>query len=235
MKTIQSIVLVTMLLFPFYMQAQAPGYLGKRAAVSLNLSSFPEIFDGAHKNNKIYSIAGLNTELGLEFSYVVKRLRSVNLHLNRYTAGVFSYGSLISENSTIDYASLFHNITARSVGISYHYFRPNKGSIAPFGNQFYIGFKGAFVKGELYDLASKMPLSAQTDIDYDNANKQGIIFFGWSNNRIFWDKMLIKFGFQMGTPTSIFRFLRDETLTNSSTRDYRDEVYTRLFLSLIHI
>ena len=85
MRKTLTIAILLLLTFPFVGQAQIPGYMGKRASIHLNFQSFPEFFEGPQENNNTSFLdTGFNTEFGLEFFYVVRRLHSVSFHFDRF-------------------------------------------------------------------------------------------------------------------------------------------------------
>ncbi|MFT4666572.1 MAG: hypothetical protein ACI8YQ_001304 [Polaribacter sp.] len=245
MKKIFITFLTALFIFPFLMNGQAPGYLGKKALVSFNYSVFPGFF-GPSQNNRGRNAfeersgkTGLNYEFDLGFDYVVGRYRSLGLHVGQYYTGTLiedletrplnsSSGSFSSDEH-----DLLFRVNVRSASIILSRFKREKGGLAPIGNRFYWGFKRNFIKSEIID--KKTSYSSQIGIaqghgplGIDQEVAFNYLLFGWSNDQIFWDKVLFKTGFRMAVPLSL-SYLGDAFETNpSSDRRYDSQYHYEL-------
>ncbi len=217
MNQLKLILLLVGSLVPIFLQAQAPGYLGKRATIGLHILNFPAI-QGPTQNNKGNSFfgetgggLGLNYEWEFQFSYATGRLRQLTFTAGQYytaTSTSFERLSLFNNpfSSTVNFDThnLFLRLNVRSVGLQYYRFKENKASIAPVGNHFYYGLKVSFINGEIIDKITRFgnPIGEQLQehapLDFEQRHTVGTIFIGWSNDQIFWDRVIFSYGIRFG-------------------------------------
>ncbi len=233
MKNIFLVFLLIGFLFPLMINGQAPGYLGKKAVVSLNYSVFPA-FLGPTKNNRGYASfenesgessnnIGLNSELNLGFEYTIGRYRSLSLHLGQYATGVKMDDV---ETFSGDY-DLLLKANVRSIELIISRYKRKKAALAPVGNSFYWGFKRDFVKSSVKEEERLSNGTGAITPDFDQKVAFNFFLFGWSNNQVFWDKVFFKTGLHMAIPLKL-RGLADLTDSNgSSFYDSNQEYYER--------
>jgi len=202
---------------PLASQSQPPGYLGKRATLLFNFSSFPA-FEGPTQNNRGISFSterfgeseqglAFNYEFNLDFSYVVSRMRSLSLGVGQYYTGVVtdtrtrSRPTLLEPNpsSAEDFHSLFNRLNVRSITLMYHKFKGEKGALAPIGNQFSYGLKYLSINSEIVDKRTSYRLSGGSFFGHEPLNlpnKTSFLLFKMA----FKDHFVIKMGIQVGVP-----------------------------------
>lgn len=209
--------LLLLVFLPLIAFGQPPGYLGKRASLNLTLSTTP-VIAGPTKNdrgrrtlNPNAGSLGLNLEFEGNFNYVIGRYRSIGIIGGMYTTGhpfrVFNDGftsALIPEGDGIfgerfnDY-DLFFQLRVRSIGLILSRYKQIKGALAPIGNRFYWGIKRNFIKSEITDSNGAF----NTNFNIDQTKAFNFLLLGWSNNQVFWDRVLFKTGLRIAMPLSL--------------------------------
>ncbi len=219
------IILAALLIFitPFIAFSQAPGYLGKRAAVVFNLSSFPA-FNGPTQNNRGINEFGdrfgesenglaFNYEFDLEFSYAVGRVRGLSLGFGQYYTGAITKTRTVSRPnpfSTGDFVGydrheLFNRVNVRSINLMYHKFNADKGALAPMGISWSIGLKYLFIKGEIVDKKTNYDrqsgeLFGHNPLKIPNKANFYVLKFAFQNTQIIKDRFIFKTGIRIGLP-----------------------------------
>lgn len=239
-KSCINLILLIVLLFPMFLWAQVPGYLGKRATVNLSLSTSLAIF-GPTQNNRgsdDYNFGqgpggiGINYDFGLDFSYVVSRYAEISIAVGQYYTGATSNAVTVpfglellptSNEPQFDEHYLFHRVNVRSLSVIYSKFKPERGAIAPFGNRFYFGLKRNFVNASIIDKRTDFYSSNFGEIfGHQNIGIESNVafhyaLFGWANNRILWDKVVFTTGLRIAIPLELGNFS-----SNTFTEDARN-------------
>ena len=236
--------------------------MGKRASINLTFSSSPAIF-GPTQNNRGNSertfgeasgSIGLNYEFTGDFSYVIGRQASVSLMLGQYNTGLKTdantipiglelippVGGLFQDE--VDDHELLFRLNVKSVGIIYSKFKSERGALAPIGNRFYIGVKRNFVNASVIDKKTDFyyppfgSLFGHNRLNIDEQKTFNYLLLGWSNNMIFWDKLIVKTGFRLGLPLDFdnYFYISNETSSaegysrNPNQFEYDAELFKRL-------
>ena len=244
------IILLFISLTPFLLDAQAPGYLGKRAAVSFNVSGGVAI-DGPTQNNKgsnsfgnqsfgEESELGFNHEFVLDFSYTLSRYRSVRLSGSQYYTGMVSEARTTSlDGSGSDFHDLFYRLNVKTISMDYSFYSRKRGALAPVGGHYYVGLKTSMVSGEIIDKRTDFnnpPLAAILGhklLDIDQKKKLYYFTWGWSNSSVFADKVIFKAGISGAIPLGWFigrgNIGRDNNFDSDNQTTFEDNVFTRLW------
>lgn len=210
------IVLLISIVTPLFIFAQPPGYLGKRASFTLAVSSLP-VINGPTQNNRGRRAfeerkdgIGFNYEFEGDFSYVVGRYKSLGVKVGQYYTGALSsaYTRTVSapEGNDYDIHELFNRVNVKSVGITYSKFKRGKGALAPIGNRFYWGLKQTYISAEILDKTTRYGgeglgiVLGHRPIEVDQKTRLAFITMGWSNNQVFWDKLILKTGLRLSFP-----------------------------------
>lgn len=217
MKTKKYLILIPLLFLSILSNGQAPGYLGKRAILSLNFSS-SIAFESPSQNNRGGEFfgegsgdIGLNYEFDGTFSYVIGRYQSLGLGFSQYYTGVSSEASTnaLPDNASnfgVDRHDLFHRLNVKAISLTYHRFKINRGALAPLGHNFYVGLRYSNVSAKVID---KRTFFANTDqgllfghgkLGINQKHNIYSILIGWSYDRLFWDKVFFKTGVRLALP-----------------------------------
>lgn len=249
--TYTSFLAVLCLFFTQQISAQAPGFMGKKATLSVNSASSIATF-GPTKNNRgvdkfdsLEDDIGLNHRVDIDFSYVLARYSSVTLTLGRLATGVSTsaYTKVavpeFYEESARDYHELFYRLKVNSVGILYNRFKPSKGSLAPMGQTFSFGLRRLFITGDLIEQNTKYhgndgfehrPLNIQSDFALNFAT------CAWTYTHIVRNRFLLNLGFQVSVPVDFGRysnFTRISILENEGRENYTDLYEAQVFGRLL--
>ena len=215
------------LIIPSLLQAQPPGYLGKRAFLTIGVSSKPSrkgptqngrgfsgFLYGAFESDKKW---GLDYEFEGKLSYVIGRYRTLGVTVGQYYTGMFSTATSLSlganivnfSDEPIDEHELFHRLNVRSIAVSTSKFNSGKGGLAPLGNQIVYGIKRTFATGEILDKYTDYYFEEISNIyghgpigvdDVEVA--YNTLILGWSNNQIFFNRLILSVGGRFGIPLS---------------------------------
>ncbi len=258
MKNLISIPIILLLIFPVCLFGQAPGYLGKRASIMFNFSSFPALF-GPTQNNRgseertfgdRSGWLGINYELEGQFSYALGRYYSLGVFGGQYYTATKSKASTLSlpqipGSNDMDSHELFHRLNVTSVGLVYSKFNKKKGALAPIGNRFFCSLKTSFIKSEIIDKKTTFynsdgELFGHGNLNIDEKINFSFFHFGWSNSQVFWNKMIVNVGFKIGFPLNLKYYASlsdggtdgsalDIYNTNRNQANYEAAVFDRLF------
>ncbi|MFK7810653.1 MAG: hypothetical protein AB8F74_22790 [Saprospiraceae bacterium] len=249
MKKIYLSLVVAVFLLPFLSAGQAPGYLGKKAIISFSTSAIPT-FNGPTQNNRgrePYFVGngtyGVNYEFEGNFEYVVGRYRSVALSVSQYYTGAKLTAETRAREAGpfndfgFDRHELFLRLNVKSVGLVFSRYKKDKGGLAPVGNRFYWGLKRSFISSKIVDKNTNYhndefgPLTGHEDLEIGNNFTQNYLFFGWSNNQVFWDKLVFKTGFRLALPLNLRAYSDSESDSSFSNEEkHRINVANRLAL-----
>ncbi len=235
MKNLFTTLLILLLILPLGLHAQAPGYIGKRASLMLNFSSFPAIA-GPTKNNRGSSGRvfgegegrfGFNCEFEGQFSYALGRYFSLGIVGGQYATGTTSNADTFSEisnpqNYYLDHHEMFHRLNVRSLGLMYSTFNKGKGGLAPIGNRFFMSVKRYFINSEIiyqdtYYANSSAAALGHGDLGIDESLNLTFFHIGWSNDMVLWDKVIFSAGFKLGAPLNLKFY---DSLTEEDSLSY---------------
>ena len=253
-----SLLVVILNCFLITLNGQAPGYLGKKASILFNFSSFPAIVgptqNNRGSNDKVFGNGSGNIGINYEFeghlAYATGRYTSFDIFVGQYYTGATSNAttqSLVPDPndfySDTDNHYLFHRLNVKSVGITYSNFIKGKGALAPIGNRFFMSLKHCFITSEIIDKKTEYSRELGEVIGHDNLNiddKFALNFFhmGYSNKQVFWHKMIFNVGVRVGFPINLkyynmyfegdTRYHPDENIS-ANQADYEYSVFDRLF------
>lgn len=246
-KELRFFILFFLSTFPFFGQAQAPGYIGKRASISVGMLGSASI-TGPSKNNRGDNAfgaigqgkIGFNPELKVEFSYTTGRYRSIELGWSKYTTGLTSYAEgdfRFSSGSTA--AFLFSHLNVKSIDFAYSYYMRQQGALAPIGNRYFIGLKTSFISANLIgeggnDFEEYNPTDiTYEDLDVDTDLRITYFTAGWSISTVISDKVIFKAGMTTALPLS---WIGDRDLivlsddrSERTLAEYKRSTFFRLF------
>ncbi len=240
MNRLKLLLLILSSLTSLLLMAQPPGYLGKRASVTFNISGLPA-YNGPSLNNRGRKAfgekkkgIGINYEFEFDFSYVVARYKSLGLKIGQYYTGTETYArtetiSDMDNSSDRDEHYLFNRLNVRSIGLVYSKFKRKKGAIAPIGNRFYWGLKRTFVTAEIIDKRTVYGgdglgiVYGHAPLTYNQNVAFNLLTMGWSNNQIFWDKLILKTGFRFSIPLFTGGLDYQSTFRGSNNQDNFDK------------
>ena len=226
---------------PIISSAQTPGYLGKRASLIINSSTFPA-FLGPTPNDKgwdsygtEFNGIGLNYEFEAELSYAYKRYKSIALTTGHYSTAQEFFTSTDPVDSSVegrDEHRVFSEISVNSISLIRKKFRRHKGGLAPFGNYFFLGLKTNFVTGSILEKTTTYasPTGAALghgEILPDPNFTQFLFVYGFGNNLIFKDRIIFSMGMRFSLP---FKPSTLATLSsgNAAGSDFEDQARFRL-------
>jgi len=133
--------LLFVFVFPSVVEAQAPGYVGKRFSIEfntqLNISALLPSTDPSRD-------FGLNRTFTGGLAYSISRLSSIDLRYTKYVTGLNSSYSIEDLRVTN-----YHHLNATKIGLRYNRFKPLNGSLAPLGVLRYVGINRVSAKGEI--------------------------------------------------------------------------------------
>jgi hypothetical protein len=257
MKNLIFRLFVLMTFYCTFSNAQAPGYLGKKASIMFNFSSFPAIA-GPTQNNRGNDDntfgegsgkVGLNYEFEGHFSYVTGRYVNFAVFVGQYFTGVTSNAeteSIVPDPndfySNTDRHYLFNRLNVRSAGITYSKFSKRRGALAPIGNRFFMSLKRSFITSEIIDKRTEYghylgESFGHAKLNIDESMTLDFFHMGWSNTQVFWNKMLFNVGVKIGFPLN-FKYYGtlsdggralDIYETNQNQAQYESAVFDRIF------
>jgi hypothetical protein len=246
MKTNSILLFLFLSICPLILNAQPPGYLGKRATISLGISSFPTI-DGPTQNNNGSNFFGdsnerswgVDYEFEGNFSYTVGRQSSIGLTVGQLHTGMTTraetealVGSPIPSFEPIDYHELFYRLNVRSISLTHSIYRSKKGALSPLGNYFFWGIKRSFISGKVIDKKTDYhagEVFGHRSLEIDPKTAYSSIIFGWSNHQIYWDKLIVKTGFRFGVPLNIFSWNKLSDNNDTNQEEFEIDAYQRLW------
>jgi hypothetical protein len=204
------------------LQAQIPGYLGKRFMLKADLAAIPALTNPTENNNGSANLYGsaksslaFNLRYGLEASYVTTRTKSVSLAVDYLKTGAIQRNAYTLSTSPLatyenfDRHYLFYNLTAITGDIGIKSFYKSKGSLAPLGNYFAFHLSISSVKGEILDKKTEYLFGA-TRHKALGINPEYIfsaLGLEWGYNTVYKDRIIFDFSSRMNIPLSISNFL----------------------------
>lgn len=222
--------------------AQTPGYLGNRASLIINSSTFPA-FKGPTINDKgtdsygrEFNGIGLNYEFEAVLSYAYKRYKSLGLIAGQYRTAQEFFTSTDPVDSSVegqDEHRVFSEVNVNSISLIRKKFRRHKGGLAPFGNYFFLGLRANFVTGSILEKTTTYASSNGSDFGHqeilpDPKFTQFLFVYGFGNNLIFKDRIIFSMGMRFSLP---FKPSTLATLSSGEAagRDFEDKARFRLF------
>ncbi len=242
MTTTTYFLLLFIFFFPFISSAQTPGYLGKRASLIINSSTFPAIKGPTRNNKGLESFGpesngiGLNYEFEADFSYAYKRYKSLGLTVGHYSTAQEFFTSTDPVDSSVDGQDehrVFSEISVTSISLIRKKFRIGKGGLAPFGNYLFGGLRANFATGSILEKTTTYASPTGADFGHgeilpDPKFTQFLFIYGFGNNLIFKDRIIFSMGMRFSLP---FKPSTLATLTtgDAAGRDFEDKARFRLF------
>lgn len=244
MKINSFILFLFLSIFPFFLAAQPPGYLGKRAFITLGISSFPT-FDGPTQNNNGGDFFGdtndrawgIDYEFEGNFSYTIGRQSSIGLTVGQFYTGMVTeveteslVSNPISSFEPIDYHELFYRLNVRTISITNSRYKAKKGALSPLGNYFFWGLKRSFITGEIIDKKTNYHVGeafGHRSLEIDPKAAYSSIILGWSSHKIYWDKLIIKTGFRFGIPMNIVSWNNLVDNKDTNQEEFELDAYLR--------
>ena len=249
------IVLLAVVITPFLLTAQAPGYLGKRAAVSFSLSGGVTI-DGPNQNNKGSEFfgnqmstdegkIGFNHEFIFDFSYALSRYRGLQLSGSQYYTGMLSEARTIAVGgSGLDRHDLFYRLNVKSISLDYSFYSRKRGALAPVGSRYYFGLKTNIVSGKIIDKLTNYfdpaigAVLGHKLLEVDPKENLYYFTWGWSNSSVIADKIIFKAGISGAIPVDwiigrgafeAFEGQNGDYFYRNNQSSFEENVYTRLW------
>lgn len=231
---------------PHLLNAQPPGYLGKRAIVTLGISSFPT-FGGPTQNNNGSNYFGesndrswgIDYEFEGNFSYTVGRQSSIGLTIGQFYTGMVSQAKTdalvsnpVSSFEQIDFHDLFYRLNVRSISFTHNLYRAKKGALSPLGNYFFWGLKRSFISGRIIDKKTDYhagEVFGHRSLEINPKSAYSSIIFGWSNHQIYWDKLIVKTGFRFGVPLNIVSWNKLSDNNDTNQEEFELNSYLRIW------
>lgn len=233
--------------------AQVPGFLGKKLSINLGLGFYP-VIEGPSKGNKggidfvldenpQKNTLGLNYSLEASVDYAIGRYNSIGLFYNQYQTGLTSRLHIPSGESIflVYDAETFHLIDAKTIGAVYNKFKSGKGALAPIGRYTSYGIERVTIDGEITDFIVINPKGITTvdPADVQNFNHNHSFFnllFKYMISIPLTDRILIKPGGSIRLPVNLItRFSgffdvteHSEWRTNNNQAYYDTGVETRI-------
>jgi hypothetical protein len=198
-------------IIPWLGKAQTVGYLGKTFSIGYALNGMPgtgsifqndKFLDFNFKHSFVVELAVLK-QLGLGFSY--QQINDV-VRLNKYTV---STQLPIDNNGQSSALNQHYYSHANFYGSAKHFYCKfflfkNTGAIAPFGR--YVVLKYSQSEVEVTD-DGRYYASGKTDLQSVSMDYLSI---GYGTQKIYFDRLILDLGFQVGVPTTFFEGLSDE-------------------------
>ena len=256
MKNVKKVIFLLFLIYiPILTNAQAPGYLGKRAHLGFTFSSSPAISGPTQNNNGDNFFGeenkrswGINYELEANFSYTINRFMSLGLNVGQYYTGMVSTAQTASrarellpvQNDFVDLHDLFYRLNIKSFSIVFNKYKLSKGALAPFGNHISFGLKRYFISGEIIDKKTTYdPLFevigrtvGHRNLEIDDKLSYYSFLIGWAKNQVFWDKIILKTGIHFAVPLGseqIAAILENSSIEPFENQElYKDNAYKRI-------
>lgn len=155
---------------------------------------------------------GFNTQWGLALGYANSRKRMLQLSYERLQTGMImeAYSRPSAEFAK---HSLFYKLRSNSIQFSYNMFRPDRGSLSPYGSYLGAVLGAGFVSGDLqeWDFSLSSAPAPQTLID----ERYNYLFAGleFGNNQIFFDRVVFSLSGRFALPLAFYRLY--DTTENS--------------------
>ncbi len=209
--------LLILLFLSLGINAQVPGFLGKKLSINLGGAFYPA-FEGPSKGNKggvdfvldenpQRNTIGLNYALEISADYTTGRYGSVGIFYNQYQTGLTTRLHLPSDVSifVVNHAETFHLINAKTIGAVFNRFRSKQGALAPIGRFTSYGFERVSLTGEITDfiLINQKGISTVNPADVQNFEQEHSFFnfiFRYMISIPLTEKILIKPGGSLRLP-----------------------------------
>ncbi len=234
--------------------AQVPGYLGKKLSINIGAGFYP-VIEGPSKGNKggidfilaenpQNSSFGLNYSLEVSADYAIGRYGSFGIFYNQYQTGLTRRLHIPSGESIflVYDAETFHLIDAKTIGAVYNKFKSGKGALAPIGRFTSYGIERVTVDGEITDFIIINPKGITTvnpaDVqNFDHEHSFFNLLFKYMISIPVTDRILIKPGGSIRIPINVILKFGDffeesahsEWGTNNNQAYYDTGVENRIF------
>lgn len=196
----------TCLLIPKHpLDAQTPGYLGKKLSIHTDWSAFPAL-GGPTAGNKglvYYGDKGggfaFNWRVGAAIGYTISRKQQLRLLVNTFKTGLANTYNTPSGNDpttgSLDQHELFFNLDGFSVGIATRAYNLKKGGLAPLGIYSSWSLLYTQVKGKILDKRTTFALSGpHAPLGLDLKTNIYTLGYSFGRTQVLADRFLIDYG-----------------------------------------
>ncbi len=219
MSAIKNILFFSILFLSIPLQAQVPGYLGKRflAGFSLNTAitflapsasnrgygQVMDLFNGAKPS------FALSNRYNLDLEYVTFRNASLGLSVSSYKTG-FARTILIDRlNSSTLTNEFFFQINSLSFELKFKKYNLKRGAIAPLGAGFswgiFVNFSNANIKDRINENDEAIDIPSKTSI-----YTYGLVLES-SKNITLNDDFFLKYGYSIRLPFNVYSILNADS------------------------
>jgi hypothetical protein len=242
------------------LQAQAPGYLGKRFLLKGDLGIVPAITGPTAANSGYGTLYGagktglaFSTRFGVEASYAISRKLSVGIGGDYFKTGAILEGvftpsvSAFAGRDNLDEHYLFYNLTGKTLDISLKSFKLHRGAIAPLGSYFAYHFSRSSIKGEVLDRRTVYALKNNKigPLTQDPNYTLYSVGLEWGYNTLLNDRIILDFSSRINFPLGLANAIETRGISSiteeyalQNQRDYNKMVVSRLFyhsLIMVHV
>jgi len=195
--------------------SQAPGYMGKRFALSYGFYFSPAILGSNAQGNTMFGKAesksesghfAFNTQHQLGIEYVLKNHLSIGFSTTYYRT---MFDNSIRVSSNLGYPTGNYDISGLNYSLYFKIYR--KQSLAPYGKYFLFGPTLNTTKSTYSNTYMKV---TNTNTPFDNnfglleqKYKRVDLVIGWGKSRILYNKLVVDYGFNLqfiGTINAVF-------------------------------
>lgn len=217
------------------LQAQIPGYLGKRISLEGSFQSIPAL-NGPTAKNLSFGFGGsevlaLNWRVAAIGAYAISRDRQVYLSAGFFKTGANGANStdFINPDGSLEYRNygLFYTLNCKTVSIGTRRFRTNKGAIAPFGRYNGWSLNATFAKGEINASYSSGDPRAVGDLDPQASF--WTLGYEFGQNIIVKDFLQLSIGGKLNIPLQFNRYIRNDGFKDNEDW-FKQSVFERLAL-----
>ncbi|MEL6865792.1 MAG: hypothetical protein AAFP19_15310 [Bacteroidota bacterium] len=203
-------------------QAQNPGYLGKKATLLVNIPSFPTIVGPSWNNRGILNSYGeeggglaISPVLEFQFGYSLSRIQQLYLDYSLFRTGAIVEVSTRSLDPFAgdfgrDEHDLFYQLSARTISIGRKEFNVIKGAIAPLGTYSALSLKYTRISGSIADKRTSyigQEFYGHAPILIDDEVNFFALGIDLGRQNIYWDRFMTNWGFRVNIPLNLTRLL----------------------------
>ncbi len=200
------------------LNAQAPGYLGKRLFISANGSAIPAFQGPTASNgglgdtyNGATNTIAFSTRFGLEAGYALSRKNAVTFTLDYAKTGMRTYMETPYQLNSPDYVDrhyLFYNLNCYTFDLGYQGYKLEKGAIAPMGRYFSFHLFATSASGEIIQKRTEFNNSfnkTHADLGVNPTYLMGGFGLEWGKNTIIGNSFFINTTLRFNLTTGVFK------------------------------
>ncbi len=193
MKLLQNVFLAIFLCISGCLNAQIPGYIGKRLFFNAEFQFVPV----AYTPTATGSLFGLHTRYGLGAGYALSRTHTLAAKVQYLETGQFTY---LSRTFGREPDNIFCKFSSVVLDVSYSSCRMSRGDIAPIGRHtaYHLHVMRASAQDNLYFSDTRVAAST-----YNITDPTGVLFgvgYSLTYNKMMNDQFMIQYGWQMNLP-----------------------------------